>query len=127
MEIKVNKEVLDYTESIFFGLSLRQCICSLMACIIAMCIYFGTIDIFGKELTSWFCIIGVIPFALLGFVKYQGLFAEQMLLVIWQSFLLMQRDLVSKPINLYYTICFSLIEQQKRKDLNTNDKKLRKI
>ena len=31
MEVKINKEIRDYQESMFFGLSLRQCIFSLLA------------------------------------------------------------------------------------------------
>ena len=27
MEIKINKEIRNYTESMFFGLNARQCIC----------------------------------------------------------------------------------------------------
>ena len=32
MEIKINREIRDYKENIFFGLSLRQLIFSLLAC-----------------------------------------------------------------------------------------------
>ena len=31
MEVRINKEIRDYQESMFFGLSLRQCIFSLLA------------------------------------------------------------------------------------------------
>lgn len=40
IEIKINKEVRDYQESIFFGLSLRQFICSAMAIAVAVLLYF---------------------------------------------------------------------------------------
>ena len=36
MEVKINKEIRDYTEAIFFGLSLRQFIFSVLACGIAV-------------------------------------------------------------------------------------------
>ena len=39
MEVKINKEIRDYTEAIFFGLSLRQFIFSGLACGIA--VYLG--------------------------------------------------------------------------------------
>ena len=32
MEVKINKEIRDYTESVYFGLSLRQFIFSILAC-----------------------------------------------------------------------------------------------
>lgn len=40
MEVKINKEIRDYTEAIFFGLSLRQFIFSILACGIAVGLYF---------------------------------------------------------------------------------------
>ena len=40
MEVKINKEIRDYTEAIFFGLSLRQFIFSGLACGIAVGLYF---------------------------------------------------------------------------------------
>ena len=35
MEVKINKEIRNYTESMFFGLSLRQFIFSVLACGVA--------------------------------------------------------------------------------------------
>ena len=40
MEVKINKEIRDYTEAIFFGLSLRQFIFSGLACGSAVGLYF---------------------------------------------------------------------------------------
>ena len=36
MEVKINKEIRNYTESMFFGLSLRQFIFSVLACGVAV-------------------------------------------------------------------------------------------
>ena len=40
MEVKINKEIRNYTESMFFGLSLRQFIFSVLACGVAVGLYF---------------------------------------------------------------------------------------
>ena len=40
LEVKINREIREYTESIFFGLSMRQFIFSALACIIAVLLYF---------------------------------------------------------------------------------------
>ena len=40
MEVKINKDIREFSESIFFGLSLRQFIFSVLACIIAVILYF---------------------------------------------------------------------------------------
>ena len=40
MEVKINREIRNYTEYIFFGLSLRQFIFSVLACVVAVVLYF---------------------------------------------------------------------------------------
>lgn len=126
MEIKISKEVRNFTESILLGLSIRQCIFSLTACIIAIIIYFLTIDKLGSELTSWLCIIGAIPFAILGFINYQSMNAEVILITALRSFLLSKANLIDKPSNLYYEICKPIIKKYKKEVLKKNDKKLSK-
>ena len=69
----MNKEIRDYQESIFFGLSLRQFIFSAIACAVAVGMYFGFKDILGQETVSWVCVIAAFPFAVLGFVRYRFL------------------------------------------------------
>ena len=71
MEIKVPKEVRQYHESIFFGLSLRQFGCSLAAVGAAVGMYFGCVDTLGTEATGWVCILGAAPLALAGFFYLQ--------------------------------------------------------
>ena len=51
MEVKINKEIRDYTESMFFGLSLRQFVFSVLACLIAVGVYFGLKPLLGLETT----------------------------------------------------------------------------
>lgn len=40
MEVKINKEIRNYTEYMFFGLSFRQLIFSVLACGVAVGLYF---------------------------------------------------------------------------------------
>lgn len=77
MEIRINKEIKDYHESLFFGLSMRQFICSVGAVGAAVGIYFGLRGIVGKETLSWLCIVCAAPLAVAGFFKYNGLNFEQ--------------------------------------------------
>lgn len=125
-EIKINKEIRDYTESIFFGLSLRQSIFSIIACIIATCIYFLFNDKLGTEMTSWLCMLGATPFAALGFIRFQGMYTEDIVKPALYSFLLSSTNLINKPFNLYEEIFNSIINQS-RKESIVHDKKLRKI
>ena len=79
MEVKMNKEIRDYQESMFMGLDLRQCVCSVLAILTAIGIYFGMREITGQEITGWLCVLGATPFAACGFFKYHGMTAEQFL------------------------------------------------
>lgn len=126
MEVKINKEIRNYTESIFLGLSFRQCLFSILACVIAIGIYFLFIDKIGLEVTSWLCMGGAIPFAALGFINYQGMKAETILKNAMRSFLLSQTQLIYKPKNLYYELLTTNIEQRRKEMIKPNDKKLRK-
>ena len=77
MEVKINREIRNYTESMFFGLSMRQFIFSVLACSVAVGLYFILRPYFGVETLSWMCILGAAPFAMLGFITYHGMTAEQ--------------------------------------------------
>lgn len=60
MEVKMNKEIRNYQESMFMGLNLRQCIFSLLAIAVAVGIYFGLGDYVGQEMTGG-CVFLVLP------------------------------------------------------------------
>ena len=49
MEVKINREIRNYTESMFFGLSMRQFIFSILACGVAVGLYFLLRPYFGVE------------------------------------------------------------------------------
>ena len=73
MEVKINREIRNYTESMFFGLSLRQFVFSLLAVGVAVLLYFVLKPYVGTETVSWMCILGAAPFAAMGFVNYNGM------------------------------------------------------
>lgn len=114
MQLKINKEIKDYTESIFFGLNMRQCGFSVVACLVAVGIYFLCIDKFGMETTSWLCILGAFPFALLGFVNLQSMNAEELFVIALRSFILSNTKLINKQRNLYLEIFERGIERGKK-------------
>lgn len=125
--MKINKEIKDYTESIFFGLSMRQCIFAFLACIVAVGIYLLTIDKLGMEITSWLCILGAFPFAALGFITFQSMNAEEIFISALRSFLLTNTNLINKPFNLYYEASKKIIERDKKEALIKDAKKLSKM
>ena len=101
MEVKINKDIREFSESIFFGLSLRQFIFSVIACIVAVVLYFALKPYLGLETLSWICILGAAPFAVLGFVKYNGMTAEKFIVAVIKSEFLTPKKLTFKATNIY--------------------------
>ena len=104
MEVRINREIRDYTESMFFGLSLRQFFFSVLACGVAVGIYLGLNPILGTETTSWLCIVAAFPFAVLGFLKYNGMTAEKFIAAWIKSTFMIPKVLLFGNTNYYYTM-----------------------
>lgn len=99
MEVKINKEIKEYNETMFFGLSVRQFIFALLACGAAVGIYFGCRPYLDTETLSWLCMVGAAPFAALGFIRYNGMSAEQLAKAWVRSEVLMPRKLLFRGTN----------------------------
>ena len=121
MEVKINREIRDYTESMFFGLSLRQFIFSVLAVIVDVGIYFGLRNYFGTETVSWMCIFGAAPFAALGFIQYHGMTAEQFLWAYIKSEFLLPKCLTFHPINIYYEALKTTLEKHEKEAWKRRD------
>ena len=105
----------------FFGLSLRQFIFSVLACGVAVGLYFLLKPHVGTETVSWMCILGAAPFAALGFVKYNGMTAEKAICAWIKSEFLMPKKLVFHPTNIYYELMKPSIEQKIKEGMKSND------
>lgn len=101
MEVKINKEIRNYSEQVYFGLSLRQFIFSALACGVAVGLYFILKPFFGIETLSWVCILGSVPFAAVGFLNYHGMSAEKIAIAYIKSEFLMPKELKFKSTNIY--------------------------
>lgn len=122
MEVKINKDVREYTESMFFGLSLRQFIFSFIALVVAVVIYFWIKPFWGVETVSWMCVLGAAPFAVLGFVNYHGLNAEQLLWVWLKSEIIEPKKLIFESTTLYYGVLKENITKREKEAMKSNDK-----
>lgn len=125
MEIKINKDIREFSESIFFGLSLRQFIFSGLACIVAVILYFVLKPFFGIETLSWVCILGAVPFAILGFVKYNGMTAEKFIVAFIKSEFIIPKKLTFKAKNIYAELFKPTLDKKQRKGLLKPQKKNR--
>lgn len=102
MEVKIPREVRKYQESIVFGLSMRQFICSAVAVGTAVLAYFGLRETLGNEGVSWVCILVALPVALIGFVTYHEMTLEHVVWAWIKSELLMPKRLWFASDNYMY-------------------------
>jgi hypothetical protein len=121
LEVKINREIRSYTESMFFGLSMRQFIFSVLAIGVAVGLYFLLRPHFGVETVSWMCILGAVPFALLGFLNYHGMTAEQFLVVWIRSEFLEPKELRFEANNIYHELLKDAIEAREKEGYKQHD------
>ena len=131
MERKLNKEIREYREAMFWGLTLRQFLFSVLGLGISVGIYFLLRGRLGMEAVSWACIFGMLPCAMLGFVTYNKMPAEKFLWAVIKTELLTPKKLIFKPKNLCYAlfVCAeqaghqSFGEAEKRRTIRSRRKK----
>ena len=107
MEVRINKEIRNYTEAMFFGLSLRQFAFSVLACGAAVALYFILRPHLALETLSWLCVVGAAPFGAAGFLRYHGMAAEQFLWAWVKSEILLPKKIGFKAVNIYHEAIFA--------------------
>ena len=125
MEIRINREIREYTESMFFGLNLRQFICSILACAVGVGLYFYLKPRVSTEIVSWACILGALPFAVLGFLRYNGLTAEEFIWAWIKTGLISQKKLIFRPENLWFLLTRPITEKHIKESMTEHDKNLK--
>lgn len=97
----MNKEIQEFQESFFFGLSMRQCFFSVLAIAAAVGVYLGTKDTCGTEIAGWLSVFAAAPFAGCGFFRYHQMTLEKFVWVWLKSEILCPKKLVFQSENLY--------------------------
>ena len=127
MEVKINREIRNYTESMFFGLSMRQCVFSFLAIAVAVGLYFLLKPYVGVETVSWVCILGAAPFAALGFISYHGMTAERFIIVWLRSEIIEPRQLTASAVNnIYYEAAKDTIAAHEREGYRRHEQNRQK-
>ena len=108
-------------EALFFGLSLRQFVFSLLAVGVAVLLYFVLKPHVGTETVSWMCILGAAPFAAMGFVNYNGMTAEQFVWAWLRSEMLEPKQIKFEPVNIYYEALKDAIDEHEKEVFKSND------
>ena len=121
MEVKINREIRNYTEAMFFGLSLRQFFFSVAALAVAVTLYFLLKPHVGAETVSWMCVLGAAPFAVMGFITYHGMTAEEFILAWLRSEILEPDELLFVPKNIYYEALKDTVAKNEKEAIKKND------
>lgn len=77
IEIRIPKEIKNYREKLFFGLTLRQCICAGAALLICVPLYIFGNRFLPQEAVSWAVILIAAPLMFTGFFHYNDMTFEQ--------------------------------------------------
>ncbi len=92
------------------GWPLAGAIAVALACGVAVGLYFLLRPYFGVETLSWVCILGASPFAMLGFITYHGMTAEQFIWAWLRSEMLEPKEIKFEDGNYYYAALKDVIE-----------------
>lgn len=117
IRIPINKEIREYRETVFWGLTLRQAGFSVAAIAAAVGAYFLLSPYLGSELMSWCVILASAPFWLLGFFKYNGMPAEKVIAAWIRSSIQMPKRLLYKPTNVWMEVCADSIEKATKEEI----------
>ncbi len=99
IEIRIPKEIKNYREKLFFGLTLRQSICAGVALLICVPLYIFGNKFIPQEALSWLVILIAAPLMLAGFFRYNDMTFEQFAVeFIYHSFTPQKRVYSYEPI-----------------------------
>lgn len=115
MQVRINKEIQQYQEGIFMGLSVRQLLCGVLAIGVAVGLYFLLRDVIGRDTAGWACIVAASPVAAAGFFHYNNMTLEQF---VWASLrtLLLSGPRTFRSENVYERAVDALGKGKRRHD-----------
>ena len=121
MEININKDIREYTEGVFFGLNMRQLICSGLAVASAVAIYFYARKTVSQEVITYLCIAAAAPFAAIGFIRYNGMPMEKIFVAWMKDNFLVPRRLTVKSNNIYLEALCGFFAKKEKEELNAQE------
>jgi hypothetical protein len=118
MEIKTNKDVTEYEENVFIGMTMRQTVLGIAGVAVIAAAYFMTYDRMNSNLASWVAIGLGLPSFLFGFAKPHKMKLEKFLAIWFRSNFLEHRRLPYKTENRYYKACFNQEKAPEKRRIN---------
>lgn len=85
IEIRIPKEITEYKEKFLFGLTVRQFISVAAALAVCVPLYIFSKDYIGDDGAGWLVLLIAAPIFGFGFVKFNGMTFEKLLMVIYRQ------------------------------------------
>jgi hypothetical protein len=83
--VRIPKEIRSYEEKLFFGLTVRQMVCSALAIGICVPLYIWGKNYIPEDVVSWLIMVAALPLAGFGFIKYNGMTFEVFLAAMYKT------------------------------------------
>lgn len=100
LQISVPKEIKEYKQVVAFGLTLKQLLWCGAGVLTGAGVFFIIKDKVALDIVAIICMISAIPFALMGFVNYNGMDAWE-LFTYWFKVMFLMRPLKYESTNIY--------------------------
>ena len=104
MVLPMNKEIRNYKQKIFFGLTVRRFIFLVLACVTGVITYLSIRSFVPMDGRTWITGAVVIPIAFLGFAEPYGMPLEKFIVMWFRNTILTPKHLVFKANTLYQEI-----------------------
>lgn len=121
MDVKVNKEIRQYKEKIYFNLTLRQLLCTALGLAIAVPTYFWGKDYIGEDAASWITILIVMPIFAIGYLNINNMTFEKFTIQILKFELINPKKRIYKTENIY-KILNNIDDKTLKKEVNKKKK-----
>jgi hypothetical protein len=126
IEVRIQKEIRTYKEKLFFGLTLRQLLCTIIAFAINIPLYWYGRDIVGADTASWVAILIAMPIFLIGYFNYNGMTFEQFLKTVIQQELVYPQKRKYQTANLFEVLIKASKKEEGKKHAIFKTKKGKK-
>ena len=123
MQIKSNTESRNYKEVIYFGMTVRQLVFAGLAGVSALGVFFLCNGRFPMEIVSWMCIGVAILFAAFGFIRWHGMYMEEIIGVFIRSRFVVGRTVYFRPQNVNKTLILTYLKEKEREEANAAKRK----
>ena len=123
MQIKSNQEVRNYKEVIYFGMTVRQLVFSALAGVSALSIFFLCNGRLPMEMVSWLCILAAVPFAAFGFIRWHGMYMEDIIKVFIRSRFVVGHTVYFRPQNDNKALIVAYLKEKEREEANAAKRK----